>query len=103
MNQQDLERLDAWRHGRISESEFDVLQDRLWADAQLRAELRALADVEAGLSALAATAGALRGVSADGHLLNPGAIISGAEGPPAGKVVSLRLRRAAMSGFLLLA
>ena len=53
MNDQDLERLDAWRHGRISESEFEVLQDRLRADAELRAELRALAEVEEGLSALA--------------------------------------------------
>lgn len=53
MNHQDLELLDAWRHGRISECEFEVLQNRLLADAELRAELRALAEVEEGLSALA--------------------------------------------------
>ncbi len=53
MNPVDLERLDAWRHGRISEDEFRVLQERLEADADLRAALRALAEVEEGLSALA--------------------------------------------------
>jgi len=53
MNSVDLERLDAWRHGRISEDEFRVLQERLKADADLRAALRALAEVEEGLSALA--------------------------------------------------
>lgn len=53
MSNQGLELLDAWRHGRISESEFEVLQNRLRTEAELRAELRALADVEEGLSALA--------------------------------------------------
>lgn len=53
MNARDLEMLDAWRHGRLSEEEFAVLQERLHADAELRAALRALAEVEEGLSALA--------------------------------------------------
>jgi hypothetical protein len=53
MNSVDLERLDAWRHGRISEDEFRVLQERLKSDADLRAALRALAEMEEGLSALA--------------------------------------------------
>ena len=53
MNARDLERLDAWRHGRLSEEEFAELQDRLRAEAELRAALRSLAEVEEGLSALA--------------------------------------------------
>lgn len=55
MNSQDLELLDAWRHDRISEADFARLQERLYADATLRAEMRALAEVEEGLSHLAMT------------------------------------------------
>ena len=53
MSLRDLELLDAWRHGRLSEAEFAALQDRLRDDAALRAALRELAEVEDGLSALA--------------------------------------------------
>jgi hypothetical protein len=55
MNARDLELLDGWRHGRISEADFAILQERLYADATLRAEMRALAEVEEGLSHLAMT------------------------------------------------
>ena len=53
VNARDLEMLDAWRHDRLSEAEFAVLQERLGKDAELRKALRALAEVEEGLSALA--------------------------------------------------
>jgi hypothetical protein len=53
MNDRDLEMLDAWRHGRLSKDEFDVMQDRLRLDAELRAAMRSMAEVEEGLSALA--------------------------------------------------
>ena len=53
MNRGDLERLDAWMHGRLPEDEFDTLQDRLRVDADLRAALRVLAEVEEGLHARA--------------------------------------------------
>lgn len=53
MTSRDLERLDAWRHGRISDEEFAALQEQLKVDADLRAALRALAEVEEGLTALA--------------------------------------------------
>ena len=53
MNSQDLDLLDAWRHDRISEEDFARLQKQLYADAALRAEMRMLAEVEEGLSALA--------------------------------------------------
>jgi hypothetical protein len=53
MNARDLELLDGWRHGRISVADFAILQERLHADAALRAEMRALAEVEEGLSHLA--------------------------------------------------
>ena len=53
MNARDLERLDAWRHGRLTEEEFAELQDRLLIEPELRAALRSLAEVEEGLSALA--------------------------------------------------
>ena len=56
MNDQDLQLLDAWRHDRISQSEFEGLQARLKTDAKLRAELRKLAEIEEGLSALALAA-----------------------------------------------
>ena len=56
MNDLDLQLLDAWRHDRISQSEFEVLQARLKTDAKLRAELRALAEIEEGLSGLAKAA-----------------------------------------------
>ena len=55
MTSRDLELLDAWRHGRLSEDEFAALQDRLRDDAALRAALRELADIEEGLSAHALT------------------------------------------------
>jgi hypothetical protein len=48
----DLEVLDAWRHGRLSQDEFTELQDRFRTEAELRAALRELAEVEEGLSAL---------------------------------------------------
>ena len=51
MNTRDLEMLDAWRHGRLSEDEFAEMQDRLRAEPELRAALRSLAEVEEGLSA----------------------------------------------------
>lgn len=53
MSPRDLELLDAWRHGRLSEDECAALQDRLRDDAALRAALRDLAALEEGLSALA--------------------------------------------------
>ncbi len=53
MSPRDLELLDAWRHGRLSEDEFAALQDRLRDDPVLRAALRELAALEEGLSALA--------------------------------------------------
>lgn len=53
MKKQDLELLDAWRHGRLAPEAFEQLQRRLKQDASLRAALRALADVEEGLSSLA--------------------------------------------------
>lgn len=56
MNGKDLQLLDAWRHDRISESEFYALQARLKTDAKLRAELRTLAEIEEGLSGLALAA-----------------------------------------------
>ena len=53
MNDRDLELLDAWRHGLISEDEFCDLEQRLNEDAEFRAALRAMADIEEGLCALA--------------------------------------------------
>ena len=53
MRTRDLELLDAWRHGRLTQDELERLQSRLEQDAELRAALRALAEVEEGLSALA--------------------------------------------------
>ena len=53
MNERDLELLDAWRHGMISEDDFRMLEKRLEAEPELRAALRAMADVEEGLSGLA--------------------------------------------------
>jgi hypothetical protein len=46
MNDRDLEMLDAWRHGRLSEQEFALLEERLREDAELRGGLRMLAEVE---------------------------------------------------------
>jgi hypothetical protein len=59
MNDRDLEMLDAWRHGRLSEQEFALLEERLREDAELRGGLRMLAEVEEVLTAhgLAAVAG----------------------------------------------
>jgi len=56
MNDKNLQLLDAWRHNRITQSDFEVLQARLKTDARLRAELRTLAEIEEGLSALALAA-----------------------------------------------
>ena len=53
MRTQDLELLDAWRHGRLTQEAFEQLHLRLEQDAQMRAALRALAEVEEGLSAIA--------------------------------------------------
>jgi hypothetical protein len=53
IDQDDLRRLDEWRHQRISEQDFSILQQRLNESAELRAEMRALADIEEGLSELA--------------------------------------------------
>lgn len=55
MRAEDLEMLDAWMHGRLSEDAFEVLQSRLDGDAELRAALRVMAEVEEGLGALAMT------------------------------------------------
>lgn len=49
----DLRRLDEWRHGCITEADFTLLEQRLRENAALRAELRALADIDEGLTALA--------------------------------------------------
>jgi len=56
MNDKNLQLLDAWRHNGITQSAFEVLQARLKTDARLRAELRTLAEIEEGLSALALAA-----------------------------------------------
>ena len=53
MTDEDLRLLDEWRHDCISEEDFEVMQARLREEPKLRAELRALADIEEGLSALA--------------------------------------------------
>lgn len=55
MNRKDLERLDDWRHGRLSGDEFGLLQQRLREDADLRAALRRLGEIEEGLYARALT------------------------------------------------
>ncbi len=49
----DLRMLDEWRHGQISEADFDQLHQRLEESPELRAELRAFAAVETRLQALA--------------------------------------------------
>lgn len=49
----DLRMLDEWRHDRISETDFATLHARLEESSELRAELRALATIETGLTALA--------------------------------------------------
>ncbi|MEC5125620.1 LamG-like jellyroll fold domain-containing protein [Verrucomicrobiales bacterium BCK34] len=49
----DLRMLDEWRHGQISETDFDQLHQRLEESPDLRAELRAFAAVETRLQALA--------------------------------------------------
>ncbi|MEM7015023.1 MAG: hypothetical protein AAF585_26490, partial [Verrucomicrobiota bacterium] len=53
MTDEDLQLIDAWRHFRITEEQFERMQDRLREDAELRAEFRALADIESALGALA--------------------------------------------------
>ncbi len=53
MNDRDLEMLDAWRHDRLSAEEFEILQEKLRADAELRAALRSLAEIDEGLTAIA--------------------------------------------------
>tara|TARA_R110002096_G_scaffold42144_28_gene113853 strand:+ start:507 stop:2102 length:1596 start_codon:yes stop_codon:yes gene_type:complete len=53
ITREDQQMLDAWRHDRISEADFALLHARLEESAELRAELRALAAVETGLTALA--------------------------------------------------
>jgi len=53
INDDDLRMLDEWRSGCISETDFATLQERLSQDAGLRVELRALADIEEGLTSLA--------------------------------------------------
>jgi len=53
MNKDDLDLVDEWRHHRISEDNFQKLQLRLRASAKLRAELRALADLEESLTSKA--------------------------------------------------
>ncbi len=42
----DLRMLDEWLHGRLSEEDFVVMQRRLNESAELRAELRAMADLD---------------------------------------------------------
>lgn len=53
MNDRDLEMLDAWRHNRLSAEDFVILQERLRVDAELRAALRTLAEIDEGLTAIA--------------------------------------------------
>ena len=53
IDEDDLRRLDEWRHERISEADFAVLQQHLNENAELRTEMRALADLEEQLSTLA--------------------------------------------------
>lgn len=53
INDDDLRMLDDWRSGCIAEADFATLQRRLSKDAGLRGELRALADLEEGLTTLA--------------------------------------------------
>jgi hypothetical protein len=74
MNARDLECLDAWRHGRIPEDEFAVLQERLEADADLRAALRVLAEVEEGLSALAMARSVAAATLPSNPVPRPGAV-----------------------------
>ena len=49
----DLRRIDEWHNGSISEADFAALQQRLLQDPRLRAEFRAVAVIEEGLTALA--------------------------------------------------
>ena len=49
----DLRRIDEWHNGCISEADFAALQQRLHQDPRLRAEFRAFAVIEEGLTALA--------------------------------------------------
>lgn len=50
MTDHDIELLDAWRHGKISEEDFLHLQSRLDESSELRAELRKLGDLEEALT-----------------------------------------------------
>jgi hypothetical protein len=45
----DLRMLDEWLHGRLSEEDFVVMQRRLNESAELRSELRAMADLDEAL------------------------------------------------------
>jgi hypothetical protein len=49
----DLRMLDEWLHGRLSQEDFAVMQRRLNESAQLRAELRAMADLDEALRQIA--------------------------------------------------
>ncbi|MEM1296189.1 MAG: LamG-like jellyroll fold domain-containing protein [Verrucomicrobiota bacterium] len=53
MKEADLEQLDAWWRGDLSDEEFRAFEERLESDPAFRATLRALADVEEGLTNLA--------------------------------------------------
>jgi len=63
VNQKDIILLDAWRHGQMSDEEFGELQRRLHEDAETRAALIALADLEEALTGLAAAPEAEPGIS----------------------------------------
>lgn len=69
MRTRDLEFLDEWRHGRLTQEAFEHLQKRLEREPELRAALRSLAELEEGLSAIAlaaASAGDFTPAMADG-------------------------------------
>src|SRR5687767_13891591 len=53
MTARDLEVLDEWRQGRLSEAAIEQLHERLCSEAALRAALREMAEIEEFLSAQA--------------------------------------------------
>lgn len=74
MRTRDLELLDAWRHGRLTQEAFEQLHKRLEQDPELRAALRALAELEESLSAIAldeASAGEFVLSAAEGNVTRP--------------------------------
>ncbi|MEI7775346.1 MAG: hypothetical protein WCK17_11285, partial [Verrucomicrobiota bacterium] len=51
----DLIRIEEWLSGCISDADFALLEKRLSESSELRSQLRAMADLEAGLRRLALT------------------------------------------------